>query len=516
MLLTDIVNYVNLFREKTFSINNILISRNVLKPWKEFTENNRHLMSLKICLECFEKYDSQYENKLEYNNVLKSLEMFLNRFNLSELYNINLEYITHQINNLIKYDFKSFVKLILALSFIPDNIKEQLNLFDTKQIIFCNRCHNIMTLKNIENCYDGRVDCDYTLQSVSTGQVFHCESYRSYSHPRGYDFNAQHLEEYTNNYFDRRLEERLRLNKNKNDQHIIILEKILHPSIKYFTNLWIDLEINTYTFTCKETIILKKLIAYELEILRCNENWDEIKIIYLKNAQDKLDILNDFIEKLSPDNFIFTSLEVKNKIIQHFREQYKNIYHNLNIGINVLQALNSLLSQLTDNDNIKDELKEIYDLSNDKIYNCYESLEELQNCDIVSNLIKLETVVNDQCISCVICMEDINISESCSILSECQHKFHNNCIMKWIKRVNSCPICRCSKKDVSQENTNSSIVEPENVNLSSSDYSESDSDSDYDINSRSDDMNQLDPLIDDPLFTNTYSSDSSENSDSDE
>ena len=42
------------------------------------------------------------------------------------------------------------------------------------------------------------------------------------------------------------------------------------------------------------------------------------------------------------------------------------------------------------------------------------------------------------------------------------------------------------------------------------------SDSDYDINSWSDDMNQLDPLIDDPLFTNTYSSDSSENSDSDE
>ena len=43
--------------------------------------------------------------------------------------------------------------------------------------------------------------------------------------------------------------------------------------------------------------------------------------------------------------------------------------------------------------------------------------------------------------SCPVCKEEFNIGEEC-ILMPCQHHFHNECLMPWLKERNSCPICR--------------------------------------------------------------------------
>lgn len=40
---------------------------------------------------------------------------------------------------------------------------------------------------------------------------------------------------------------------------------------------------------------------------------------------------------------------------------------------------------------------------------------------------------------CPVCFE--NLSGSCIVLN-CEHKFHRNCITRWLHRHNTCPLCR--------------------------------------------------------------------------
>lgn len=41
--------------------------------------------------------------------------------------------------------------------------------------------------------------------------------------------------------------------------------------------------------------------------------------------------------------------------------------------------------------------------------------------------------------SCIICLEDIDCD---FYITKCNHKFHLNCLNKWYKYKNNCPICR--------------------------------------------------------------------------
>lgn len=42
--------------------------------------------------------------------------------------------------------------------------------------------------------------------------------------------------------------------------------------------------------------------------------------------------------------------------------------------------------------------------------------------------------------NCVICCNEINNTINTTL--DCMHKFHTNCVMKWIIHKNNCPICR--------------------------------------------------------------------------
>ncbi|KAL4284203.1 hypothetical protein GQ457_16G007430 [Hibiscus cannabinus] len=48
--------------------------------------------------------------------------------------------------------------------------------------------------------------------------------------------------------------------------------------------------------------------------------------------------------------------------------------------------------------------------------------------------------------ACGICLEDLKKGEVVRAMGVCGHKFHCHCIMKWVKRKQNCPLCRCALK----------------------------------------------------------------------
>lgn len=54
---------------------------------------------------------------------------------------------------------------------------------------------------------------------------------------------------------------------------------------------------------------------------------------------------------------------------------------------------------------------------------------------------KYSDIGTETCQECTICYEKYKENSSVSILN-CQHCFHTDCIKKWGKRSNTCPICR--------------------------------------------------------------------------
>jgi len=53
--------------------------------------------------------------------------------------------------------------------------------------------------------------------------------------------------------------------------------------------------------------------------------------------------------------------------------------------------------------------------------------------------------------SCSICQDDYNDGDRVLHLP-CKHNFHKNCVTKWLTMHNSCPMCRLSVHDPSENN----------------------------------------------------------------
>ncbi|KAK8617071.1 hypothetical protein V6N13_117039 [Hibiscus sabdariffa] len=45
---------------------------------------------------------------------------------------------------------------------------------------------------------------------------------------------------------------------------------------------------------------------------------------------------------------------------------------------------------------------------------------------------------------CVICLEEFKDGDSCSVLPNCKHLYHQFCIDQWLGRNRHCPLCRDS------------------------------------------------------------------------
>lgn len=51
---------------------------------------------------------------------------------------------------------------------------------------------------------------------------------------------------------------------------------------------------------------------------------------------------------------------------------------------------------------------------------------------------------NKQQLECVICLQELNINDDIVMLRKCNHYYHKECIITWLKENKNCPICRTS------------------------------------------------------------------------
>ncbi|KAK4882906.1 hypothetical protein RN001_006225 [Aquatica leii] len=60
--------------------------------------------------------------------------------------------------------------------------------------------------------------------------------------------------------------------------------------------------------------------------------------------------------------------------------------------------------------------------------------------EIVNNLPE-EKIQETNCGKCDICLKEYEKDETVKIIP-CKHKFHSECIIAWLTKTNSCPLCR--------------------------------------------------------------------------
>lgn len=124
-----------------------------------------------------------------------------------------------------------------------------------------------------------------------------------------------------------------------------------------------------------------------------------------------------------------------------------NIYNNENqntIRNNVLRFLPSFFishfMMRNNNDNFDNLLNQIMLNDTNKYGNppaSQKEIEKLKKCTINEEKIKEFGIEN----SCAVCKEEFTIGEEC-MLMPCNHHFHGDCLIPWLKERNSCPVCR--------------------------------------------------------------------------
>ena len=92
------------------------------------------------------------------------------------------------------------------------------------------------------------------------------------------------------------------------------------------------------------------------------------------------------------------------------------------------------------NRNIENIINQIMMNDNNKYGNppaSQSAVDKLEKCKISEKKLKEFGFEN----SCPVCKEEFIVNEEC-LLMPCEHHFHKDCLIPWLKERNSCPVCR--------------------------------------------------------------------------
>ena len=129
----------------------------------------------------------------------------------------------------------------------------------------------------------------------------------------------------------------------------------------------------------------------------------------------------------------------------NFNNIRRNINSNRNTNININILRNSIDDENEADDNVLDDDDEFMDDDydddglDDDIIQAYQSIK-------IKDINKLAEDKR----KCTICLEDYKNNDD-SIILPCIHIFHSECIRKWMKKKNICPIC---KSKINSKNNN--------------------------------------------------------------
>ena len=76
----------------------------------------------------------------------------------------------------------------------------------------------------------------------------------------------------------------------------------------------------------------------------------------------------------------------------------------------------------------------------ERIQLCIGNFKNNSNVDDSESIIIYKNKQNDNFKECIICLEDMKYNEKL-ILVKCSHIYHKECLEKWIKKNNVCPLC---------------------------------------------------------------------------
>jgi len=139
------------------------------------------------------------------------------------------------------------------------------------------------------------------------------------------------------------------------------------------------------------------------------------------------------------------------------RRIINNIGNNNNVHIrhrplNINNLNNHIHTHSRINDNLRNNINHNHHINNFRIRIKHDHGTDAQIMNqLPEAFIEDVNKLDNEKKNCVICLEDFKTGDK-TIILPCIHIFHNNCIKNWLKKQNSCPIC---KFKISSENMHS-------------------------------------------------------------
>ena len=138
---------------------------------------------------------------------------------------------------------------------------------------------------------------------------------------------------------------------------------------------------------------------------------------------------------MDQDNLLPSMMNSIGSIITNITPAINTMFNSFNINNGLMSFLNNHNNDFQFN-NLVNILMSMDIGSNRHPPASEKAIKELKKVEINEN--NLNDYKN---ITCNICLENFEIGNILRIL-ECNHEFHENCIIEWLKSNNTCPVCR--------------------------------------------------------------------------